>query len=215
MAWGTKSNSNNVAGRKPETVDAHAEIKAVVDQVLTQFKTANAFSIPPQFAEKIVDAFNPVEGVSSDHFSFTTEDGQEKVFYPAKITHRGVSAGASAFSAVCPDYGERAMAFGALAVSLQWAFANHGPIEGVTYSVFTEFSNTNWSAVSSNGDRNDVQRNTYSVYRMYITPQGEGQAFTIAKCYSHRGTKPQASAEANTTPPAPAQSWGNTPSWNS
>ena len=213
MAWGTKSNSNNVAGRKPETVPAHAEIKAVVDQVLTQFKTANAFGIPPQFAEKIVNAFNPVEGVSADHFSFTTEDGQEKVFYPANITHKGASAGGSAFSAVCPDYGERAMAFGALAVSLQWAFAARGPIEGVTYSVFTEFSNTNWTDVSS-GDRADVQRNTYSVYRMYITPQGDGQAFTIAKCYTHRGTKPQDS-EASATASAPAQSWGNTPSWNS
>ena len=106
------------------------------------------------------------------------------------------------------------MAFGALAVSLQWAFATRGPIENVTYSVFTEFSNTNWNAVSS-GDRADVQRNTYSVYRMYITPQGDGQAMTIAKCYTHRGTKPQANSEASTTTSAPAQSWGNTPSWNS
>lgn len=214
MAWGTKSNSNNVAGRKPETVDAHPDIKTVVEQVLTQFKTANAFGIPPQFAEKICNAFNLVEGVSADVFSFTTEDGQQKVFYPAKITHKGVSAGESAFSTTCPDYGERAMAFGALAVSLQWAFATRGPIEGVTYSVFTEFSNTNWNAVSS-GDRADVQRNTYSVYRMYITPQGDGQAMTIAKCYTHRGTKPQANSEASTTASAPAQSWGNTPSWNS
>jgi hypothetical protein len=212
MAWGTKSNSNNIAGRKPETIEANPNIKAVVEQVLIQFKTANAFGIPPDFAGMIVDAFNPVEGVSADVFSFETEDGQERVFYPAKITHKGASAGNTAFSTVCPDYGERAMAFGALAVSLQWAFAQRGPIEGVTYSIFTEYSNTNWNAVNA-GDRADVQRNTYSVYRMYITPQGDGQAFTIAKCYSHRGQKAQTSSEANTTS-APTQSWGKAPSWN-
>lgn len=216
MAWGTKSGTNKVAGLKPQVIPAHPEITQVVNKVMQDFQNANAFGIPVNFARDIVRAFNNVESISTDRFAFTNEDGVEKVFYPAKITHKGASAGTSSFSAICPDYGERAMAFGSLAASLQWAFANHGPIEGVSYSVFTEYSNTNWNAVGNNAERNEVLRNTYSVYRMYITPIGNGQAMTISKCYTHRSdAKPQAtSSEATTAPPVSAQGWGNTGNWN-
>ena len=104
------------------------------------------------------------------------------------------------------------MAVGALAFELEQVL-HATPISGVTYSVYTEFYNTNWSAAAQAGiSKGSVQKNTYNVYRLWILPLGEGQAISPARAY---GMKQKSQAQGVTqAPPAVAsttQGWAAAP----
>lgn len=185
-AWTSNPINTNPFGNNynRKAVEPPSEIKNVVDKALKSFVDNNSFGIPPEIAQTILNSFNPLEGIEGE---FGTALIQEELkFLPAKITHKGGQAN-EAFNKAFPTYGKRAMAFGAVAMTVENALAATGLINGVVYGVFTEFSNTNWRDVERDGfDKQSVQKNTYSVYRMFITPLVGQQAMSPSALYKYK-----------------------------
>lgn len=204
ITWG-RAQGNQTFGKSytRQVVEPPAQIKAVVDAALASFTQNNMFGIPQDICQKIVSSFNDLEGVDGvfAHESHTIT--------PAKMTHIGGSSD-KAFAKTFPSYGQRAMAFGALSMIIEQHLQAAGAINGLNYGVFTEYSNTNWADVSKAGfNKQSVQQNTYSVYRLWVTPVGSnGAALSPSALYGYK-VQQQAQAPAQ-APAAPVrqQGWG-------
>lgn len=207
ITWG-KSQGNQSFGRSytRQVVPPPAEIKAAVEAALTKFTQNNMFGIPQDVCLKIVNSFNALEGVDGQF----AHEGH--TITPAKMTHIGGSSD-KAFAKMFPSYGQRAMAFGALAMVIEQELQGKGAINGLNYGVFTEFSNTNWADASKAGlSKQSVQQNTYNVYRLWVTPVGpNGAALSPSALYGYK-VKQQAQAPAQ-APVASVQQqgWGAPP----
>lgn len=204
ITWG-KPTGNQAFGKSytRQVIPPPTELKSVVDAALANFTQNNMFGIPQDVCQKIVASFNGLEGIEGKfaHGGHTIT--------PAKMTHIGGSS-EKAFAKVFPSYGQRAMAFGALAMVVEQHLQDAGAINGLNYGVFTEFSNTNWSDVNKAGfNKQSVQSNTYSVYRLWVTPVGSnGAALSPSALYGYKvQQQPQPQVQAPTTA-VQQQGWG-------
>jgi hypothetical protein len=204
ITW-SKPTGNQAFGKSytRQAIAAPGAIKDVVDVAISAFVNNNIFGIHQDICQKIVSSFNTLEGVDGQFAH------QGHTITPAKMTHIGGQS-EKAFSKLFPTYGQRAMAFGALAMVIEQHLQSAGAINGLVYGVFTEFSNTNWADVSKAGfSKQSVQSNTYNVYRLWITPVGSnGAALSPSALY---GYKVQQQAQAPAQAPAISvqqQGWG-------
>jgi hypothetical protein len=131
----------------------------------------------PGHAVSVWDAFN-IEGIPGP-FSY-----EKTSFEALKVVHLGASH-TGGFLQVCQ--GNDALAelfFGLLAVSYEEALATEPPRNDLAYSCFVERSNTNWTQVSGTGDlKTNVLKNTYNVYRIFITPKLGSRGMSPAVLY--------------------------------
>lgn len=206
-AWTNNPINTNPFGNNysRKTVEPPAEIKSVVDNALRGFVENNTFGIPPEVAQTILNSFNPLEGIEGE---FGTALIQEELkFLPAKMTHKGGQVN-EAFGKAFPTYGKRAMAFGAVSMTIENALAKTGPIGGVVYGVFTEFSNTNWRDVERDGfSKQSMQKNTYSVYRIFVTPLIGQQAMSPSALYKYKKSAPSIPAPSAPSAPSGPNPW--------
>ena len=133
----------------------------------------------------------------------------------AKLVHIGGDSPNAFLPVVERNDAFAEFAFGMVCFSLEQALMKTH-INGFTYSVFVERSNTNWSACSKDvqiydpqlkakaielelTDRKAVQKNTYNVFRAFITPKVGTRGMSPAVLFSSRQK-----AESPTPTPAPA-----------
>lgn len=204
--WGKPQGNESFSTYKRKVIAAPSEIKNVVEGALRSFVQNNAFGIPGDVCQNIIDSFNELEGIEGEFAHNNLE------MLPAKMTHIGGSS-EKAFAKVFPSYGQRAMAFGALSMTIENALRDAGGINGFTYGVFTEFSNTNWADVNKAGlSKQSIQQNTYNVYRLWVTPVGpNGAALSPSALYGYKVQQQQQQQQQVQAPAAPVQQqgWGN------
>lgn len=202
--WGKPQGNESFSTYKKKAIAAPSEIKKIVDSAITAFIKKNMFGIPGDICQQIIDSFNELEGIEGEFAHNNLE------MLPAKMTHIGGSSD-KAFAKVFPSYGQRAMAFGALSMTVENALRDAKNINGFAYGVFTEFSNTNWSDVNRAGlSKQSVQQNTYNVYRLWVTPVGpNGAALSPSALYGYKVQQQQQAQVQSPAAPVQQQGWGS------
>ena len=118
----------------------------------------------------------------------------------AKLVHVGGDSPNAFLNVIQRNDAFAEFAFGMVCFSLEQALMKTH-INGFTYSVFCERSNTNWSACSSM-DRQSIQRNTYNVFRAFITPKLGTRGMSPAILFSSKKTQDAPAATPTPTPSA-------------
>ena len=122
----------------------------------------------------------------------------------AKLVHVGGDSPNAFLPVVERNDAFAEFAFGMVVFALEQALMKTH-INGFSYSVFIERSNTNWSACSSM-DRQSIQKNTYNVFRAFITPKVGTRGMSPAVLFSSR-QKAESPTPAAPTSPAGGVSW--------
>ena len=174
--------------------EAAAEYKAVLETAKRIFWTlAQNAGMSQEMAGNVWNGFR-LEGIEGP-FEY---NGNE---FPnaAKLVHIGGDSPNAFLPVVERNDAFAEFAFGMVCFSLEQALMKTH-INGFTYSVFCERSNTNWSACSM--DRQSIQKNTYNVFRAFITPKVGTRGMSPAILFSSKKTQDAPAATPTPTPSA-------------
>ena len=179
----------------PEAADEYKKVLEAAKE--TFWSLAQAASMGEDRAKAVWNAFR-LEGIEGP-FEY---NGNE---FPnaAKLVHVGGDSPNAFLNVIQRNDAFAEFAFGMVVFALEQALMKVH-INGYTYSVFVERSNTNWSAC--NMDRVSIQKNTYNVFRAFITPKVATRGMSPAVLFSSR-QKAESPTPAAPTSPAGGVSW--------
>ena len=205
----TNSNSGLAKSKSPAaTQDAAEEFKQILRNAVTRFqKMGESIGMPPEMIKETPFSFR-LSGLDGD-YNFKDAEGKDHKFSKAAVlSHKGQSAGEQSFNTTC--LGSDAFAellFGLFITAIEFELQSV-KVDNLYYSVFVERSNTNWGAIKSDLSKLGVQKNTYSVYKAYLTPKVGPRGMSPAVLYKCKSeTQTQTQTQTKTT--KNANSWSN------
>ena len=205
----TNSNSGLARSKSPAaTQDAAEEFKQILRNAVTRFeKMGESIGMPREMIEETPFSFR-LSGLDGD-YNFKDAEGKDHKFSKAAVlSHKGQSAGNQSFNAT--SLGSDAYAellFGLLCTAIEFELQSV-KIDDLQYSIFVERSNTNWGALKSDVTKLGVQKNTYNVFKAYLTPKVGPRGMSPAVLYK---CKSETQAKTKTETP---NAWNNSTSNN-
>ena len=199
LSWtnqgGIDAPSRTTRSSAPEAADEYKEVLEVAKGIF--WNLAKNADMDQAMAKAVWNGFR-LEGIEGP-FSYEGNPFPNA----AKLVHIGGDSPNAFLNVIQRNDAFAEFAFGMVVFALEQALMKVH-INGFTYSVFVERSNTNWSACSM--DRVSIQKNTYNVFRAFITPKVGTRGMSPAVLFSSR-QKAESPTPAAPTSPAGGVSW--------
>lgn len=205
----TNSNSGLAKSKSPAaSQEAAEEFKQILRNAVTRFEQmGESIGMPKEMIEATPFSFR-LSGLDGD-YNFKDAEGKDHKFSKAAVlSHKGQSAGNQSFNAT--SLGSDAYAellFGLLCTAIEFELQST-KVGDLYYSVFVERSNTNWGALKGDITKLGVQKNTYNVFKAYLTPKVGGRGMSPAMLYKCK-PESQTQTQTQTKTTKNANSWGN------